>query len=194
MAPGTPGDRQITELPKLDGERMNDIDPEELPPELVALRDAAVASAYGEGSLPKDADELFNWLFWQANAMDLDDPFFSLPDLYLTDDDVRAELDLADEEQVSDEQRMEYARGRIENIWNNDDIYFAHAYRIERSDGKSTYLCGTSWAAGQGGPETNCDGTFPSKEAYLRSLEERGMCNETAETISLEAVLKHWQR
>ena len=194
MSPRPAGDRQMTERSQLDGEHISDSDTEELPPELVAVRDAAVASAYGEGSLPKDADELFNWLFWQANAMDLDDPCFSLPDLYLTDDDVRAELDLADEEQVSDEQRMEYARGRIENIWNNDDINFAHAYRIERPDGKSTYLCGTSWAAGQGGPETNCDGTYPSKEAYLCSLEERGMSNETAETISLETVLKHWRR
>ena len=173
---------------------MSGEDPAELPDELLAVRDAAIASAHGEGPLPDDAGELFNWLFWQANAMDLDHPYFSLPNLYLTDDDVIAEFDLADKEQVSDEQRMEYARGRIENIWNNDDINFAHAYRIRRSDGKSTYLCGTSWAAGQGGPETNCDGTYPSKEAYLRSLEERGMCSETAETISLETVLKHWRR
>ena len=172
---------------------MSGKDPNALPDELSSVRDAVVANAHGEGSLPKDADELFNWLFWQANAMELDNQLFSLSDLQLTDDEVRAELDLADEEQVSDEQRMKYARNRIENIWNNDDIYFVHAYRIERSDGKSTYLCGTSWVAGQGGPETNCGGTFPSREAYLRSLEERGMCTETAETISLEIVLKHWQ-
>ena len=173
---------------------MNDNAPEDLPPELVAVRDAAVASAYGEGSLPKDADELFNWLFWQANAMDLDDPCFSLDRLDLDDDEARADLELADDEQLSDEQRLEYARGRIERIWRDDDINFAHAYLIESSDGKSTYLCGMSWMAGQGGPETNCDGTYPSKEAYLRSLEERGMSNETAETISLETVLKHWRR
>ena len=173
---------------------MNGSDAEELPDELVAVRDAAVASAYGEGPLPKGADELFNWLFWQANGMDLDDPYFSLDRLNLDDDEARAELELADDEQLSDQQRLEYARGRIERIWRNDDINFAHAYRIERPDGKSTYLCGMNWMAGQGGPETSCDGTYPSKEAFLHRLEEGGMCNEIAETISMDTVLKHWQR
>jgi hypothetical protein len=187
-------DRQLTELPKQDGEHMNDDNVDELPPELVTARDAAIASGYGQGSLPKDADELFNWLFWQANANDLDDPCFSLDRLDLDDEEARAELELADDEELSDQQRLEYARGQLERIWRNDDINFAHAYRIEGQDGRFTYLCGTSWAGGQGGPETNCDGTYPSKEAYLRSLEERGMSNETAETISLETVLKHWRR
>jgi hypothetical protein len=181
-------------LSKLDGEHMKENDVEELPPELVAVRDAAVASAYGEGSLPKGADELFNWLFWQANAMDLDDPCFSLDRLDLDDEEARAGLELADDEQLSDQQRLEYARGQIERIWRNDDINFAHAYRIEGQDGRFTYLCGTSWSAGQGGPETDCDGTYPSKEAYLRRLEEGGMSNETAETISIDTVLKNWRR
>jgi hypothetical protein len=173
---------------------MKDNDAEEMPPELVVVRDAAIASAYGEGALPNGADELFNWLFWQAEDMDLDDSCFSLDGLDLDDDEARAELELADEEELSDQQRLEYVRGQIERMWRNDDIHFAHAYRIEGQDGRFTYLCGTSWAGGQGGPETNCHGTYPSKEAYLKGLEERGMSNETAETISLETVMKHWRR
>lgn len=173
---------------------MNDNDAEEFPPELLVVRDAAIANAYGEGPLPEGAGELFDWLFWQANGIDLDDSYYSLRDLYLTDEDVRAEFDLADEEPVSDHQRMEYVRGCIEQKWSGADVHFAHAFSIKRLDGKFTYLCGTSWAAGQGGPETNCDGVYPSKDAYLRSLEERGMSNEAAETISLETVLKHWRR
>lgn len=173
---------------------MNDHGAEELPSELVAVRDAAVVSAYGEGPLPEGADELFNWLFWQANGMDLDSPYFSLDGLDLDDCEARDEFELADDEPVSDQQRLDYARRRIERTWRNDDINFAHAYRIERPDGKSTYLCGMSWMAGQGGPETNCEGTYPSKEAYLRSLEQRGMSNEVAETISMETVLKYWRR
>ena len=173
---------------------MKENDVEELPPELVAVRDAAVASAYGEGSLPKGADELFNWLFWQANAMDLDDPCFSLDRLDLDDEEARAGLELADDEQLSDQQRLEYARHRIERIWRDNDLNFAHAYRIERQDGSFTYLCGMSWIAGQGGPDTSCYGTYPSKEAFLHQLEEGGMCSEIAETISMETVLKHWRR
>ena len=173
---------------------MKENDAEELPPDLLAVRDGAVASAYGEGQLPKGTDELFNWLFWQANGMDLDDPYFSLEKLNLDDDEARVELELPEDEQLSDQQRLEYARRRVERIWYDNDIDFAHAYKIEGEDGRYTYLCGMSWMAGQGGPETSCDGTYPSKEAYLLGFEEGGMSNEIAETISMQTVLKHWRR
>ena len=173
---------------------MHESDEEELPPELVEVRDATVASAFGEGPLPKGADELFNWLFWQANGMDFDNPYFNLDGLDLDDYEARAELELADDEQLSDQQRLEYARHRIERILRDNDFNFAHAYRIETQDGRFTYLCGMSSIAGQGGPDTSCDGTYPSKQAYLSTFEEGGWCNESAETISMEAVLKHWRR
>lgn len=162
--------------------------------ELAAVRDAAIGSAHGECDAPKGLDHLFEWLFWNSNSTEFDCPYFRIGSLDLTDLDARDVLEIGADEAISDDQRLEYARRRIDRVWNGDELYFAHAYRIERSDGKSTYLCGESYGVGQGGSETFYSGTFPSEEAYLCWLELGGMSNESAETISIDTVLKHWQR
>lgn len=173
---------------------MKENDVEELPPELSAVRDAAVANAYGESPAPKSLDDLFEWLYWNSSSTEFDSSYYSMGSLDLTDADARDELELAVDDPVSDEQRLEYARRQVNRTLKNDNWGFAHAYKIESSGGKSTYLCGTSWPAGQGGPDLSCDGTFPSEAAYLAWLEDGGMSNLDAEAISMELILKHWQR
>jgi hypothetical protein len=139
-------------------------------------------------------DELFEWLYWNSNSTEFDCPYYSMGRLDLTDIGARDALEVADNEPMSDDQRLDHARREVKRTLNNDNIGFAHAYKIERSDGKSTYLCGMGWSAGQGGPDLSCDGTFHSQEAYLAWLEEDGMSDLDAEAISMEMVLKHWQR
>ena len=169
--------------------------PQRMPPNLAQIRDAAIAAAHGEGAPPRDLPKLFHWLFWESGDAEFDRPYFSLGDLNLSDDDLRDAIGASAGEPVTDGQRLNYVRQLIDRVWQSGEgLSFAHAFRIEGADGRSTYLCGASWAAGQAGPHTRCDGLYGSPRSYLQRLERDGFSNEVGSTISLAAALRYWQR
>lgn len=169
--------------------------PNTLPAHLAAVRDAAVASPPGEQASPKNLSRLFEWLFWNGDQTEFDNPFLSLDKLNLTDADLRDALDLQMGDAVTDEQRLRYAQDLIDRMLSDgEDLIYAHAFRLERKDGSFTYLCGTSWMAGQGGHQTNCDGLFPSQRHYLQWLRRSGMESEGGASLTAEKVLAHWQK
>lgn len=169
--------------------------PNTLPAPLAAVRDAALASPPGEQAPLKNLSRLFEWLFWNGDQTEFDHPFFSLNELNLTDTDLRDGLDLQEGDAVTDEQRLRYARDLIDRMLSDgEDLIYAHAFRLERKDGSFTYLCGTSWMAGQGGHQTSCDGLFPSQRHYLQWLRRSGMENGDGASLTAEKVLAHWQK
>lgn len=166
-----------------------------LPAKLAAIRDAAVASADGGGVGPKDLGKLFAWAFWNTGAPDFDQPYISLTRLNLSNADVRDALELLDNQVVTEEHVLECARVQIGRMWEDGEaVSFAHTFSLERPDGKSTYLCGLSWPAGQGGHETHCDGLFGSMSEYLQFLEGAGMTNLSGSELSLAQLRKSWGR
>ena len=164
-----------------------------MPTAVAAIHDAAVASAHGEGPRPRNFHKLFDWLFWNAGETEFDQPCFSIGSLNLSDADVRDDLELGEGEEVTDEQRLQFARREIDRLWSDGEgVGYAQAFKLERSDGKQVFLCGTSWMAGQGGHQTNCDGLHSSQRHYLQSLRRAGMSSDDGATITLEKVLAHW--
>lgn len=164
-----------------------------MPTAVAAIHDAAVASAHGEGPRPRNLQKLFDWLFWNGGETEFDHPCFSIGSLNLSDADVRDDLELGEGEEVTDEQRLQFARRKIDRLWSDGEgVGYAHAFKLERSDGKQVFLCGTSWMAGQGGHQTNCDGLHSSQRHYLHRLRRAGMSSADSATITLEKVLAHW--
>jgi hypothetical protein len=164
-----------------------------MPTAVAAIRDAAVAGAHGEGPRPRNLQKLFDWLFWNGGEADFDHPCFSIGSLNLSDADLRDDLGLGEGEEVTDEQRLQFARRQIDRLCSDGEgLSYAHAFRIERSDGKHAFLCGTSWMAGQGGHQTNCDGLYSSQRHHLQWLKQAGMSSDDDATITIAEVLAHW--
>ncbi len=101
-----------------------------------------------------------------------------LAQLHFSEDELRATEGKADDEPVTDAERVGYARQLIARIESGEgDDYFypsVHAYPVTDCRGRHAVLGCTVEIHGQGGPVPIWDGIFTSREAYLSHLTNNG--------------------
>lgn len=175
------------------------------PEELQPMIDALVAHAWGEGPAPKDIGPLYDWLTvdgWDALIADLGDEMAlmidCLADLNFTDGEFRATVGKADDEPVTDAERVDYARQLIARIeaGEYDDYFYpsVHAYPLTDRRGRQAVLGCTVEIHGQGGAVPNWDGAFVSRDAYMSYLSHHGYwLSSQIERLEDAQILAKWK-
>jgi len=173
----------------------------EVPPEYDEIGNAVLAFALGEGPQPEKSSalkEFYNWLFYEAVGNGDDDYELVVRPggLQFDDDTLRCDLGLPDQYQISDADRLRYARTIINNYGNDgkDDPCFAQVIGLRRKDGKSAEFGYISYVGGQGGAYPECYGSFANKEAFLKSLRDSGwwILRDGAERVSDRDIMVNW--
>lgn len=169
-----------------------------MPASIASARDALLAHLNGKGPLPPDIVELCDWYFWNRTDPIADEPvmFADLDALPLDDEVARYELDLPDDANLSDEDRLRAARSYMERI-DETQAVFPYDYALETGRGGNQRFCILSRMAGQGGPEQEWIGVFPDREAFEAALRAKGYFapDDEASRAELEAaILFRWER
>lgn len=170
-----------------------------LPRRLATIRDQAVNCATENGTAPGDIEELYEWLVWESESEELysDDWFFDVNSLHLFDEDLRDFLELSDDAPVSNSLRLKYTRALIDRHADAQETDgCACAFKLKKRGKPETFACCLGFSAGQGGPEYEWFGLFPSKAEFFRHLESKGWmrCGTPSSSVSDEAILRLWQR
>ena len=123
-----------------------------VPERFARLCEVLVNSAYGYGPPPAEGKELEsfrNWVIYEGGAeADLWlDSFVCIADLEFSDDEVRDDFELEEEDEVTDAQRLAYARAFVDGYDNGfRDPQFIIVAKIKRRSGKPLFG-GTGTAA-----------------------------------------------
>lgn len=172
-----------------------------MPDHLAEIRDAAINHALGKGPLPTNIEELYYWLFWESDEMNLEDfdfrLFLPLSRLDLSDAAICWELKLNRNAPINDTMRLQFARKEIARyVQYPEDLVSAHEAKIERKDGDSTLVCCTVESMGQGGPHPTWHGFFPTQENFWGYLRETGYlyCADEPHIIDEGKILGSWSR
>ena len=172
---------------------------DEMPNTIAKIRDAAIQHALHGASLPQDIEDLYEWLIvHKIYGEELNyDFYFHLADVDLSDEALRW-TEVSDRSLVIDDQlRIKYGRQALEDYVNgyNDHLLCPESIKLENDRGETTYVCGISYSAGQGGIQMNWQGFFENRDKYLEYLKnERGM-RDSAEIdqISDDEILSLWK-
>lgn len=170
-----------------------------VPPKFAVLRDQLVAAALKETMPPEDSEhleEFGDWLIYEAGDLsdyDLGSVIW-LPGVDFLDDDARDALDLPENAEVSDEQRLAYAKKYLAEYdtsgFNEPD--FALALPLKRADGASAYYCGVGKICGQGGIQADWHGSSRTKKGFLAAL-RKGDYYLLTEEVPDQAILDQWR-
>ena len=174
-----------------------------LPPELWALRDAAIDHVLTAAPLPLDFARIQEWLEidgWDALVDAWVDEEMALELRCLssgfTDRALRDWTDLKRMEEVTDTMRVQFSRETIARSLEEDDgctSKSVHCYRLERDDGHSAVLCCTCEIWGQSGPHAQWYGVFPAREAFLDYLRSTGfVLHREINELSAHEILAFW--
>lgn len=148
-----------------------------IPEDLWQARDSAI-----EGFLSGKRDvaaekQLEGWLL-SADAYEQlvegDDPIGMICDLRCSDDDVISQLGLDDDSEVSDRDRVEFARQAMDYARGNCCSTYIEARPITSSSGKKAYLGISSVAGGQGGMYFSWLGLYKGPQSLVEIYKEQG--------------------
>jgi hypothetical protein len=183
----------------------NDIRAHVRPPTaLQPVIDRAVAHAWGEGPEPAEIELLYEWLNvdgWDALIADLGDEMALQIDylarLYFDDGELRAMLGKADDEPVTNDERVAYTRERIDSIvaGDGDDSFYSsvHAYPLTDRAGRVAILGCTVDIHGQAGPVPTWHGFYRSKEAFFQVLVDEGhWLGSDLPAVTDRQILEKW--
>jgi len=168
-----------------------------MPSNIVQVRDAAIEFAYGRKNLPEDIEDLYNWLFWESEDHGLDEfkLFFSLGDIELSDSQLMDEFEIADNNQISDQMRVTFARKMISQyVTCSEELVGAHAFELVNDKNEKTFICCMTESHGQGGMHPIWDGFYPTRKAYFEYLtaKSRWCDSEHLEKITDAQILSEW--
>ena len=164
-----------------------------LPNELQIVCDIAVSQFLNDGQIPDDFKQVQEW--FQGEGWDHlvdswnEEIVLNLDELAhdcFSDNELISYLGLADDEIISDQLRLEFAKERItDNLEQGDDCINPSviSYPLFSSQGQCVILGYTVEIHGQLGPAPECWGLFHTKEDFILSLKKSGIW--TKETLDL---------
>jgi hypothetical protein len=170
-----------------------------MPKEIATIRDKAIEFATGNGPIPHDMDDLYEWLAWESESAELlsDDWFFDLGRLHLSDEDLREFLELSDGAPVTNSLRIKYTRALIDRHADaQEEDSLACTFRLQKRDNPEVFACCLGCFAGQGGPEYEWFGLFPTRTQFFEHLLSKGWlrCGTPSGSFSDEAILRLWSK
>lgn len=144
------------------------------------LRDAVDAAIAGfhEGIPNQLAEKVIkDWVLSDDAYSDLaegDDPIAMLCDLTHTDADIRSQLGLEDNDEITDWHRIEYAREIFETVRNDSSATYIDARLLKDGEERGVYLVLSSFSAGQAGLQWGWLGLYGSLDTLIENLIEEG--------------------
>lgn len=161
-----------------------------------------VEFAHLGGEAPTGLTVVQNWLSnegWQGLADQWhDEVVFRVCVAPFDDEEVRARLDLADDEQISDFDKISFAKQWMEDALDENDSYVfpsLHICEITRADGKSAVIGCTVIGYGQGGLDLTWHGAFTDEEALRSYLSGIGLDIEVdPERIDADYIKRFWSQ
>lgn len=176
----------------------------ELPKNLTLIRDQVIDHVLKNTPAPEKLSDLVSWFEdegwdeilsgWGSEhvALKLD----YLASLKFNDKEMIASEGL--EEPLTDELRIDYARGLISVALEQSDGYecpSVHAVEIKKANGDSAVLGWLIEIHGQGGPVPEFQGAFADKESFYQLLSGWGLLLDTEQqNLTNEAILKLWTK
>ena len=175
-----------------------------LPTELHKARDEVIESVLNGEEWPESIESIYEWL-----AVDGWDAITSTPakegmainvnhfrDQMLNDEEF--EYYYGDDEEITDEKRIAYARMRmLERLNNGDDgDYFPSysSYEMVREDGKSAVI-GCTIVIIPGGPEPSWWGAYKTEEDFYKALISSEIIPfREIEDIPDAEILSYWKK
>jgi hypothetical protein len=155
-----------------------------LPGSLQTLADKLVGECLAGNSHPEGIEAIYEWLEidgWDDLISDLGDEMalklYYLADLEFNDNETRWNLDIPDDQEVQDSDRLNWARQRIDYFQTGDDGYVfvsVHAYPLVSSDGKIAIVGCLVEIHGQAGPVCDWWGLWKSREDFYDALGSDG--------------------
>lgn len=168
------------------------------PPHIVALRDAVARHVEGVGPDPGNCEELDLWYLTASNDETLNEPdiFFAIGKLELSDDAIRWERDIEDDSEITDEDRIAYAREMADEDTLGEDVYFIHDFDACDDKSGTRFFCCTAYMTGNGGYELNWHGYFDDKASFRRHLNSLGYfdINDGPFALPDVKILEAWKR
>lgn len=175
-----------------------------LPENLWPDRDAAVAYAHDKTRPEPDLSRLQEWLEGDGwDALLSGEEHMALNMEYLShaefiDGELRVMEEIEDEEPITDEMRLRYARQKIEEELESDDGCSnpsVATYPLLAADGRTAYMGCVIEIHGQAGPATNWWGVYETKEDFYKSSQECGIwIDERLNSIDDQYLLSVWQQ
>lgn len=177
----------------------------EFPAELKKISDIVVENTL-QGILPPDNIKLiYDWLevegwddllgnldTWAINLNYLAQHEFDDESLkyYLEDFHDKLNVD------INDEVRLSYAKELIQNeSGDNGRVVSVNSYKLEREDGKLSYIGCYIEMQGQGGPAPQWCGIFKSKEEFIDFIKKSGFVfTEEIGLIVDDVILNLWNK
>ena len=159
---------------------MNTVKP--FPEHLQAACDEAIAAFKSGEPEPQSLEAIKEWLDvdgWDALIADLGDQMAinltALADDQFMDGELRANLDIPNDQPVTDADRLRWGREKIDEVLNNYDDYLlpsVHAYQLVSSSGDTAWLGCLVEIHGQGGPACKWQGLWSTRESFWQALGE----------------------
>ena len=149
----------------------------EIPEELWEARDLAI-EGFLSGKRDVAAEKKLESWFLSADAyehlVEGDAPIGMICDLRCTDDDVISQLGLDNDREVSDQDRVEFARQAMDYARGDCCSTYIEARPLTSSLGEKAYLGISSVAGGQGGMYFSWLGLYKSPQSLVKIYKEQG--------------------
>ena len=171
-----------------------------IPVEFASACADAVEFAHFGGKLPSGLALIQNWMTddgWTLLADQWDGTVvLCIGAAPFNDESMRAQLELADDEKISDRDRISFAKQWLEEALDENDSYVLpslHMCKIERADGISAVVACTVTIFGQGGPDLTWHGAFKNEVALRSYLSGNGFDLEIdPERIDGDYIKRFW--
>ncbi len=176
------------------------------PTELQPVLDAALHD-FQEGKVnPGILKPIYEWLEvdgWEALINDLGEQMALnlgyLAQFQFNDSELRACMDIPDEQPLTDEDRIRWGRSHIDRVLNGDDEYLLpsiHTYEVQASDGFKAVIGCIVEIHGQAGPVCQWEGLWKSRNDFLEAVGEGDgyWVTPLMGEIPDDVILKLWQK
>jgi hypothetical protein len=177
-----------------------------LPPDLQPIADAVLKDFAAGVEEPDGLTQICEWLEidgWDFLIADLGEQnalkLGYIAQLEFTDEEARYNLDIPEEVEIQDTDRLSWARQRINYAEAGDDTYLLaslHAYRLNGSDESFAFVGCLIEVHGQGGPVCEWWGLWEAPEEFYDAVGEGGYNWVTPRMgqISDQVILSMWQK
>lgn len=175
-----------------------------LPNGLQALANRLVGEFLSSNTQPEGIEAIYEWLEidgWDDLISDLGEQMalklYYLADIDFNDNETRWNLDLPDDQEVQDTDRLTWARQRIAHFNTGDDGYVfvsVHAYPLVSSEGRIAIVGCLLEVHGQAGPVCDWWGLWRSREDFYDALGTNGQIwlSPRMGEIPDEVILSMW--
>ena len=177
-----------------------------LPPDLQPVADAVLRDFAAGVEEPDGLTRICEWLEidgWDFLIADLGEQnalkLGYIAQLEFTDEEARYNLDIPEEVEIQDADRLSWARQRINYAQAGDDTYLLaslHAYQLIGSDGSTAFVGCLIEVHGQGGPVCEWWGLWRTPAEFYDAVGDGGYNWVTPRMgeISDQVILSMWQK